>query len=576
MSKKLTESILPNFGKKTAVVYCRVSTDDQAREGLSIESQENICRESAVKDGYSVLEVIKDEGKSGGSLKRQGVQRVMKLVVGGDVKALYVVHSDRLARNTADHLTLRELFRKNGVELKCVHQPIMDDSAVSRTMDTIMATFNEMQRLITSEKVKMTMTEKAKAGYYPCMAPIGYKNITNPDLSVGRMGQKIIVIDPQKASLVKKGFELYATGNYNAYEVSDILYEKGLKTKFGRQISHSMMFEMLRNRFYTGEVHWGSVDLKNGKHEPLIDEELFNRVQKVLVTKNKHVCRRRKFSWLLSGFIRCYKHESRYTAEWHLNKSKAYYHCTNRLGCGKYIETWRLEDMVADKFKTLEFNRSFIDRVISKAQVIFYERRKTYENKRKECVNQRTAFEIKRKMAEDKLFAGVISDDDFTRVKREIDQEIQNVDSRLVELEKQRNVNVDVAQEILNLTRNIFDAYQKASPKLKRQYLGFFWERFEVADGLIIKSVPSLLFDQLLKLEQVYQKDENLLKPMVSNSFIKSAVMSAPLDSNQEPPRYKLGALTIELGAGVSRIKQKLCTDKKKGRGAKRARPYGR
>jgi len=69
MSKKLTESILPNFGKKTAVVYCRVSTDDQAREGLSIESQENICRESAVKDGYSVLEVIKDEGKSGGSLR---------------------------------------------------------------------------------------------------------------------------------------------------------------------------------------------------------------------------------------------------------------------------------------------------------------------------------------------------------------------------------------------------------------------------------------------------------------------------------------------------------------------------
>jgi len=62
---------------------------------------------------------------------------------------------------------------------------------------------------------------------------------------------------------------------------------------------------------------------------------------------------------------------------------------------------------------------------------------------------------------------------------------------------------------------------------LKREYLGFFWGRFEVADGLIIKSVPSLLFAELLKLEQAYQKDEKALEPIVSNGFINSAVMSA-------------------------------------------------
>ena len=58
---------------------------------------------------------------------------------------------------------------------------------------------------------------------------------------------------------------------------------------------------------------------------------------------------------------------------------------------------------------------------------------------------------------------------------------------------------------------------------MKKQYLGFFWERFEIADGLIIKSVPSILFDELLKLEQVYQKTENAYIPSVYSEVINSS-----------------------------------------------------
>lgn len=521
--------------KKTAVIYCRVSTDDQASTGLSIESQENICTEDATNDGYSILEVIKDEGKSAGTLKRPGIQQVIKLVLAKSIGAIYVVHSDRLARNTLDHLNLMDLFRKNGVLVKCIQQPDMDDSATSKMVGTVMASMNQFHRDITSEKVSMTMKEKAKAGYYPCMAPVGYKNVSTPNLSIGRFGQKSIIVDPHDGPLVKEAFKLYATGNYNVYELNDIMFEKGLQTKHGGKRSDAQLYNTLKNRFFIGEVHWSDIHIKIGKHEPLISEELFNKVQEVIMAKNKHACRRRKYSWLLSGFIRCYTHECRYSAEWHLNKSKAYYHCTNQSGCGKYIEVGKLEDMVAEKFKTIEFSQTFIDMVISKAKVIFYERRKAYDSRRKECINQRTAYEIKRKVAEEKLFSNIISDNDFTRVKTEIDQEIQNIDDRLIELEKQKNVNVDIAQEILNLTRNIYDAYQKASDALKRQYLGFFWNNFQVTDGLIIKSNPSLLFDQLLKLEHASQKSQNTKKPIASNMFIKSSEGCAQKDLNLRP-----------------------------------------
>ena len=541
MSKILTESAPTKFGKKYALVYCRVSTGEQASHGLSIEAQESLCIKQANQDGYEIFKVIKDEGRSGSSIKgRPGMKEVMNLVADKKVEAVYAVHSDRIARNVTDHVHLRDdIFRKNDVLLKFTQQVSCDtSSATSKMSDTMLATINQYYRDQCSEKVITTMTKKAEAGYLPNKAPLGYKNIQNPNPSLEKFGQKIVAVDPSTAPFIKKAFELYATGNYNVFDLGDILFERGLRTKYGKQLSHSRMFDVLKNRFYLGELHWGKVHLKTAKHPAIIDEDLFNTVQRILASKNHHACRRRKFSWLLSGYLWCYTHNCRYTAEWHLKKSIGYYHCRNRNGCGKYIEIGKMEEMVAEKFKTLEFSQEFIYKVIEKAKGIFYDRRKTYEDKRKGLVNQRTALEIKRKMAEDKLFANVISDDDFTRIKKEISEDIQNIDDRLIELEQHRNVNVDVAQEILNLTRNIYDAYKKASPKLKRQYLGFFWDRFEVADGLIIKSTSSLLFDQLLKLEQAYQKDQNTNKSNDSVGFINSIERLRRQGSNLRPIAY--------------------------------------
>ena len=153
-------------------------------------------------------------------------------------------------------------------------------------------------------------------------------------------------------------------------------------------------------------------------------------------------------------------------------------------------------------------------------------------------MNQKTAFETKRKVAEDKLFTNTISDNDFKRIREEIASELSNIDDRVIKLEKERGINVDIAQQVLNLSRNIYDAYDKASFQLKRQYLGFFWERFEIADGLIIKSVPSLIFAELLRFEKAFyktQKQENPYKPIVSNEVINISEVSARSGSNRGP-----------------------------------------
>lgn len=542
-NNKLTEN------HKIAVGYCRVSTDEQADNGLSIEVQEQVCRKVMIDDGCKILNILKDEGKSGGSMERKGIREIMRLVAAQEIQAVYTIHSDRIARNTLEYLQFRQLLRENNVVLKCLYQPMSDDSAASRTMDTVLASFNEMQRLVTSEKVKSTLYAKARAGYFPATPPPGYVNVDNPNKDTERIARKIVVPDPKTAPLIKEIFRQYATGNFNVYDLCDIMYEKGLRSQRGGRMSPSRVFDLLVNRFYLGEVHWGPVENKAGKHAPLIDEYIFKQVQQVLNSHNKHACRRRKYQWLLNGFLYCYKHECRYTAEWHLIKNKkiAYYHCSNKNGCGKYSEQVKLEEKIVGKFKELEFSQEFIKMVIDGAKKIFYEKRKEYDQKRQALINQRTAYDARRKAIEDKLFDRVITDDVFTERRKEILTELNSVESQLLDLEKSREVRVDEAQEILLFSTDIHKAYQKASPTLKRHYLGFFWQKFEVEDGVIIKSHPTLLFAELLKLKHAILKTSEIEKPKganISNKVILSLTGLREQGSNLRPIAYICPSIT--------------------------------
>ena len=522
------------MNKKLAIGYCRVSTEEQANHGLSLDVQEENCRMAINNDGYELLKIIRDEGRSGGNLNRPGIKELIHLVVNKKIDAVYTISGDRMNRNTIEYLQLRQLMRENNIELRYIHQANLDDSAIGRTMDTVLASFNEFQRLQTSEKVKKVSAARVEAGYFPTQAPLGYKNDINPDPNADRLAKKIIIPDLM-APLITEAFKLFATGNFNGYDLSDVLNQKGLRTRNNKLMSPSRFYEMLRNRIYIGEIQHGKNYNPNGKHKPLIDKTTFDIVQSVLDGHNKHACRRRKHSWLLGGFIYCARHGKRYTAEWHLNKSLAYYHCTNRNGCGKYIETSKLEGMIADKFKDLEFNPEFIDKIIEKAKKSYYKSRDEYDAKRQSLINQRTAFEVKLKTAEDKLLLSTLLDEDFKRIRYQTKSDIEKIDEQLVNLSQRNEVKVDMAKEILSFTKNIYLTYKKAPPHLKRHFLSLFWDRFEVQDGVIIKSVSSVLFQRLLDLEQLYLKNQN---PHVTGDYdglIRKPPLLRGQDSNLEP-----------------------------------------
>lgn len=509
--------------KKSAVIYVRVSTDDQIK-GLSIGVQEGMCRKRAKEGGYEVIEVLNDEGISGFKDERPGVIRLRELIEDKAIDAVIALESSRLFRNTESHVSFMKHAFRHEVKIVYVSQVSPEDNATSKMTDTMLASVNEFYRNQISDKVKGALYAKVEAGYFPASVPLGYINVANPDPNASNLARRLIIPDPVLAPLITELFHLYASGVHNVYDLTDWLNERGGRTHRGFKIASSVVYNILKNRIYIGEVKWGKAFNRHGKHKHLIDEPTFNLVQTILEGKNNKGCRRRKHEWLLSGFAICATHGKKYTAEWHHKKtanktSRAYYHCSNRLGCGKYIEMTDLEMMVEEKFKDLQFSEEFTNLVIDKTKRLFLEKRKTYEGRRMGLISKKTALEGKRKVAEDKLFEGIIKDEDFTRVRSEIDLDLKQIDSELITLEDQKELDVDVAQEVLLLTRDIHRAYRKASFKLKRQYLSLFWERFEVKEGVILKTIPSPLFGELLEAEKAYFKNPVPLNRFNSGVF---------------------------------------------------------
>lgn len=305
-----TKKLLP------AAAYIRVSTEDQTN-GLSLPVQTKLCEKRAQEAGYAVIETLGDPGVSGKKIKRPGLERLRELITSQRISAVVALSSDRLFRNSLGHHELMNLIRKHDIKILYVNQASPDESAAAILSDAVIANINQFYSDQISEKVKGTLYAKVQVGHFPTVPPPGYLNADNPDPNADRLSRKIIVPDPVAAPLITELFQLYATGVYSVYDLTEMMNKRGLRSHKDYELSPSRVYDLLRNRMYLGEVRWGKAYNKNGKHKPLTDEPTFNQVQVVLDTNNHKACRRRKYQWLLSGFVYCANHQKRYVAEWH-------------------------------------------------------------------------------------------------------------------------------------------------------------------------------------------------------------------------------------------------------------------
>src|ERR671917_1928951 len=150
-------------GPKRAILYARVSTDEQARSGYSLAQQLEALRAYCEREGYEVLEEVTDPGQSGAALERPGMDRVRDLVAEGGVSVVLAQDRDRFAREPAYHYILRREFEEHGTKIRALNDK-GDDSPEGELADGIMDQLAKFERAKTAERSRRGKLRKAREG----------------------------------------------------------------------------------------------------------------------------------------------------------------------------------------------------------------------------------------------------------------------------------------------------------------------------------------------------------------------------------------------------------------------------
>jgi len=378
----------------------------------------------------------------------------------------------------------------------------------------IFASVAEWESEVNGQRTRDALMQKYREGWQPSPLYIGYRSIG------GERERKTCEPDPHVAPIIKELFELYATGNYSILALQEWLSKKNVVSRTGTGLGHSVICNILNNPYYFGLIRWHG-ESKIGRHEPIIDKPLFDVCQYVLAKHRSFLIRRRIHDYLLRGFAYCYYCEQRYTAEPHPNHSVAnpgmvhYYHCQKRdkNGCpSTYIEVANLEDQVEKEFRKLQFSDTFIGLVIKKAKDVLRETRKQASSIGQGITNQKTALEARRNMLEDTLLDGTIDRETFKRRHDDLQKQILNLDSQILDFDNKGKIDIDLLEEVLAFTKNIYQAYADAPKFLKKHYLRFFFERIVVKDKKIYKVIPTPIFKILKNRHEIIIRRALLLR----------------------------------------------------------------
>jgi len=310
-----------------AVIYTRVSTDEQAKHNLSLKGQEDAARKYCKEQGIEVVAHFSDIGESAKTTKRPELLKSLDYCK--DNAALvdyYIVWKiDRLARNAQDHFFIDTYLTKYSITLRSVTEPITDDPT-GRLMKTMLAGFAQFDNEVRGERSSSGILRRLQEGGWPHYAPLGYVNYKD---SKGRP-----TIRPNEtAPLVKEFLLTYMNGDYSARQMHSVAHQIGLTNRKGRKLSYQQCIEILKNPIYAGLVKTTMMqEPVVGLHERLISVQQHERIcAKLAHRSTPYSGRINGDEWPLRGsFVRCGDCGGPVTGSSPKGRNKYYakYHCT--------------------------------------------------------------------------------------------------------------------------------------------------------------------------------------------------------------------------------------------------------
>jgi len=404
------------------VIYARVSTKEQQAEGYSIPAQLKAIRAFCTQQGLEpVAEFI--EAESAGKAGRTEFGRMVAFLTDrADVRVVVAHKLDRLYRNFRDQITLEDL----GVKARYVQGDIPDtpQGELLRDVNLSVAKFY-LGNL--REEVKKGMDEKVAQGGFPHWAPVGYLNDKNT---------RSLVVDPAKAPLVRLAFERYATGSVSLSQLSRELFELGLTSRVGRRISPGALHVILRNPIYTGRIRYKE-RIVPGNHAPIVDQELFDRVQAAF-EPNRNGVKETKHSFALRDYLVCAECGCKITAE--RQRGHIYYRCTHGKGkdaCGqrKYTREEALFPQIDELLRSIALEPDIVAALVRDSRALDEEARGNTLSERKRLSARISELDVKAGKLLDGYLEGVVPVDAYRAKADELSAQRSAFERQLHELE---------------------------------------------------------------------------------------------------------------------------------------------
>ncbi len=486
----------PAGAVKRAVCYVRVSTPGQTKtwtddEGLSLNAQEDVCRRHAATLNAEVIDVYKEKGISGRKREtRPALNQMLEDLKEHSVDYVIVYRLDRLARNTVDDVQLAEEIAAAGAQLVSTQEHFDESTPAGWLMHRIQAVFAEYEVKQGSHRVSMAMARKAELGGTPTKPPIGYLNHRDPSEGGGR-GLARIIIDDERAPLVRWAFEAYASHEWSIQRLVDELDERGLRSRphkrhaLPRPLKKNDVHRMLRGRYCVGKVSWKGEEF-DGNHEPLIDTELFERVQELLSSRNQSGGHYRVHDHYLKGTLYCGECGGRFYYDQVTNRHGKKYQCFVCRGrqlrkCAmRHLRIDDVEAKVEDLYIGLSLPRNQIEEVLTRLRSDI----DRLEVERAEIIATQEA-RLQRLVSEETKNAHAYHADaislEVLKVERDrIAKERADAQRVIAKADVRYEAVEPVIHQAMELASNLEGAYLSASPNMRRTINQVIFERINI------------------------------------------------------------------------------------------------
>jgi site-specific DNA recombinase len=235
---------------RSIALYCRVSTDEQAREGVSLEEQQERLKAYCRAMGWTMETILYvDDGYSAKNMDRPQLKKLIQAVQDRLISKVMITKLDRMSRKLLDLLQLIDLFQEHHVSFISIGESFDTNTPSGRLTLQVLGAVAEFERERIRERVFDNMLHAAHSGKWLTQSPYGY-----------RLEDKQLIIYEPEAKIVRHVFDVYLNKGLGYFAIAKALNEDGIPSRFNKEWSLRSVKLMLTNPVYKGTLVWNRVD----------------------------------------------------------------------------------------------------------------------------------------------------------------------------------------------------------------------------------------------------------------------------------------------------------------------------